>query len=317
MNFLGSMFMPGQNNKKENKMQKHAYLILAHENTLVLRRLLALIDHERNDIFIHIDKNSKGIWVQNILECVKKSKIKISRKYRVFWGTNSIVLATLELLKEASRERYNYYHILSGADLPIKSKEEIWDFFEKHEGKEFIHFGTEQYQKDISCRYNQYHFFSKQLGRKRDKKFWVDMETYSLAIQRRLHIDRTKKVTYSFYGGAQWASITDDLAQYIVKNIGKYSRSFRFTQISDELIFQTIVMDSPYKDNLYHLQFDNDYCACVRYIDWNRGTPYVFRSSEFEELMESQCMFARKFDEKTDSEIVEKIYQHLKDKSSL
>ena len=296
-------------------MQRHAYLILAHENTAVLRRMLALIDHERNDIFIHIDKNSKGIRIQNMLECVKKSNIKVSRKYRVFWGNNSIALATLELLKEASRGQYSYYHVLSGADLPIKSKEEIWNFFEKYAGKEFIHFGTKQYQKDISCRYNQYHFFSKQLGRKRDKKFWVDMETYSLAIQRRLHIDRTKRVNYDFYGGANWVSITNNLVQYIVQNIGKYRSSFRFTQNSDELMFQTIVMDSSYKDNLYHPQFDNDYCACVRYIDWNRGTPYVFRSSEFEELMESECMFARKFDEKIDAEIVEKIYQHLMNKS--
>lgn len=296
-------------------MHRHAYLILAHEDTLVLRRMLALIDHERNDIFIHIDKNSKDIPVQNIVNCVKKSKVKISRKYRVHWGTNSIALATLELLKKASQGQYSYYHVLSGADLPIKSKEEIWDFFEKNEGKEFVHFGTQQYQKDIHCRYNQYHFFSKQLGRKRDKKFWVDLETYSLAIQRRLHIDRTKKATYAFYGGANWVSITNDLTQYIVKNIGKYSSSFCFTQNSDELIFQTIVMDSPYKDNLYHPQFDNDYRACVRYIDWNRGAPYIFRSSDFEELMESGCMFARKFDEKTDVEIVEKIYQYLMEKS--
>ena len=293
-------------------MHKHAYLILAHEDTAVLRRLLSLIDHERNDIFIHLDKNSKNIRIADVLSYVKKSKVNISRKYRVHWGTNSIAMATLEILKKASKGQYNYYHVISGADLPIKNKEELWEFFEKHEGKEFIHFGTEQYQKDISCRYNQYHFFSKQLGRKRDKKFWVDMETYSLAIQRRLHIDRTKKVSFRFYGGANWVSITNGLAQYIVKNIGKYRRSFRFTQNSDELVFQTIVMDSPYKDNLYHPEFDNDYQACVRYIDWNRGAPYVFRRDDYEELMASTCMFARKFDEKTDKEIIEKIYVSLK-----
>lgn len=308
------MLPKADNSKKQNKekyMHRHAYLILAHEDTSVLRRLLQLIDHERNDIFIHIDKNSKDFQIQNVLNCVKSSKISISRKYRVHWGTNSIALATLELLKNAGKGHYNYYHVLSGADLPIKSKEEIWNFFEKHEGKEFIHFGTEQYQKDIHGRYNQYHFFSKQLGRRRDKKFWVDMETYSLAIQRRLHVDRTKKINYDFYGGANWISITNNLAQYIVKNIGKYRKSFRFTQNSDELVFQTIVMDSPYKNNLYHLKFDNDYRACVRYIDWNRGNPYVFRDSDFDELMQTECMFARKFDEKTDSDIIEKIYCHL------
>ena len=295
-------------------MQRHAYLILVHEDTLVLRRLLALIDDEKNDIFIHRDKNSKNMRIQNVLKYVKKSRMNISKKYRVHWGTNSIALATLELLKKASKGQYNYYHVLSGADLPIKSKEEIRAFFEKHEGKEFIHFGTEQYQKDIKCRYNQYHFFSKQLGRKRDKKFWVDMETYSLAIQRRLHIDRTRGVPCEFYGGANWVSITNDLAQYIVKNIAKYKNSFRFTQNSDELVFQTIVMDSPYKENVYHLRFDNDYQACMRYIDWNRGTPYVFRNSDFDELMQSRCMFARKFDERTDKEIVEKIYKHFIEK---
>ena len=292
-------------------MHRHAYLILAHEDTLVLRRLLALVDDERNDIFIHIDKNSKDISIENILKCVKKSKVNINRKYRVYWGNNSIALAELELIKQASKGQYHYYHILSGADLPIKSKEEIWDFFESHEGKEFIHFGTKEYQNDIRCRYNQYHFFSKQLGRKRDKKFWVDMETYSLAIQRRLHIDRTKKVSYAFYGGANWGSITNNLAQYIVKNIGKYKRSFQFTQNSDELMLQTIVMDSPYMNSVYHLKFDNDYQACVRHIDWNRGNPYVFKRNDFTELIQSKNMFARKFDEKVDSDIVEKLYCYL------
>lgn len=214
-------------------------------------------------------------------------------------------------MRKAGKGHYQYYHLLSGADLPIKDKEEIWNFFEKMQGKEFIHFGTEQYQKDIRGRYDQYHFFSKQLGRKCDKKFWVDAETYSLAIQRRLHVDRTKKVPYDFYGGANWVSITDNLVQYTLVNFAKYQKAFRFTQNSDELFMQTIVMDSPYKDNIYHLCMDNDYCACVRYIDWNRGAPYVFRSNDFEELMQSECMFARKFDAKTDQEIVDRIYERL------
>ena len=74
-----------------------------------------------------------------------------------------------------------------------------------------------------------------------------------------------------------------------------------------------MVLDSPYRQNLYHDRFDNDYGACLRYIDWERGTPYVFRKEDFEELMASNCMLARKFDEKTDREIVEQIYQALKE----
>jgi hypothetical protein len=199
---------------------------------------------------------------------------------------------------------------LSGADLPIKSKAEINKFLSANKGKEFIHFGTNQYQKDIECRYEKYHFFSKQLGRNRDKKFWLAAETYSLAIQRRLHIDRKKKFGYKVYGGANWCSITDNLAKYTVNNYGKYSKAFRLSQNSDELFIQTIVMDSPYRDNIYVNGFDNDYKACLRYIDWNRGAPYVFKLDDYDELMNTgkEYLFARKFDDKKDSEIVEKIY---------
>ena len=289
----------------------HAYLIMIHEDSLVLERLIQLLDDENNDFYIHIDKHGSAVDARKLRGLAVKSKIFICKKYKVYWGTNSITNAELYLLKQALKGKYDYYHVLSGADLPIKPKEKIQQFFEENNGKEFIHFGTKQYQQDIQQRYNVYHFFSKQLGRKRDKKIWVDLETYSLAAQRRFHIDRIKKKTFSFYGGANWCSITSGLAAYAVRNYPKYKRAFWATQISDEAIWQTIVMDSPFRENLYIAGFDNNYNACLRYIDWNRGTPYVFQNGDFDELMASDCMFARKFDAKIDHEIVDKIYQNI------
>lgn len=292
-------------------MLRHAYLILIHEDSLVLKRLIQLLDDENNDFYIHVDRHGALVDKEKLQGLAKKSNIFFYRKYKVYWGTNSITNAELYLLRQAVKRQYDYYHVLSGADLPIKSKQQINQFFEENNGKEFIHFGTRQYQEDIQQRYNVYHFFSKQLGRKRDQKLWVDLETYSLAIQRRLHIDRTKKHSFTFYGGANWCSITSKLAAYAVKNYPKYKRAFWATQISDEAIWQTIVMDSPFWENLYIAGFENNYDACLRYIDWNRGTPYVFRNEDFDELMASDCMFARKFDAKIDQEIVEKIHQNV------
>ena len=40
-------------------MKKHAYLIMAHNNPYILKKLLNLIDDKRNDIYLHIDKKSK------------------------------------------------------------------------------------------------------------------------------------------------------------------------------------------------------------------------------------------------------------------
>ena len=40
-------------------MDKHAYLIMAHNNFGILEKLLMLLDDQRNDIYIHIDKKVK------------------------------------------------------------------------------------------------------------------------------------------------------------------------------------------------------------------------------------------------------------------
>ena len=41
-------------------MNKHAYLIVAHNNFYILEKLIRLIDDTRNDIYLHIDKKTKN-----------------------------------------------------------------------------------------------------------------------------------------------------------------------------------------------------------------------------------------------------------------
>ncbi len=40
-------------------MQKHAYIIIAHSNFMVLEYAFKMIDDERNDIYLLIDKKAK------------------------------------------------------------------------------------------------------------------------------------------------------------------------------------------------------------------------------------------------------------------
>ena len=78
----------------------------------------------------------------------------------------------------------------------------------------------------------------------------------------------------------------------------------------DELFLQTLVFDSPFRDNLY---YDNDAGRYynMRFIDFQRGNPYVFRESDFDMLLNRQELFARKFDWNTDNKIVEKISKSI------
>ncbi len=64
---------------------KHAYLIMAHNQPEHLRKLLDVLDNERNDIFIHLDKKS-SIDSQSLLDICQKSKMYFTNRLNVYWG---------------------------------------------------------------------------------------------------------------------------------------------------------------------------------------------------------------------------------------
>ena len=64
---------------------------------------------------------------------------------------------------------------------------------------------------------------------------------------------------------------------------------------------------SPYK----HESFDNQRMDIVRAIDWHRGHPYIYRIEDYKMLKESNCLFARKFDENVDNEIIDKLVEEV------
>ncbi len=80
-------------------MGKHAYLIMVHEQSYVLECLLRLLDNELNDIFIHIDKKSTFVDENGLRKFVSRSNLVFLKKYKVFWGDDSLVKATVALLK--------------------------------------------------------------------------------------------------------------------------------------------------------------------------------------------------------------------------
>lgn len=67
-------------------MNKHAYLVMAHNNIEQLIRLVRILDDERNDIYIHLDRKFKD---RNLLKQIKKSnysKIEFIERINVNWG---------------------------------------------------------------------------------------------------------------------------------------------------------------------------------------------------------------------------------------
>lgn len=223
-------------------------------------------------------------------------------------GGYSQIKCELNLLKLAtSTGKYLYYHLLSGEDLPIKTQNEIHKFFKQNYQKQFIRFQTEKFEYYDRVQY--YHLFREKINRNRRYDAFLILETVSLKLQKLVGIKRNKNV--AFQKGTNWFSITDDLARYILTQEEWIKKTFRKTFCCDEVFLQTIVHNSKYKEELYYKKYDNSNIAIMRLIDWKRGTPYIFKQTDFEEIMHSECMFARKFDADVDNEIISMIRQKL------
>lgn len=201
-----------------------------------------------------------------------------------------------------SEVNYARYHLISGMDLPIKSQDYIHAFFE-NDDQEYIRFDP----KPISLyedRVKYYYFFQDIIGRNHGKHIAVLelLQNNLLKVQRLLKVNRCKKIV--LYKGVQWFSITDDFARYVLLNEEFIRKNFKYTLCADEMFLQTLVQMSPYRDRVRN-------CS-LRHIDWERGNPYIFRVEDYEELMNTDNLFARKFDECIDSRIIDMIENEIK-----
>lgn len=290
---------------------RHTYLIMAHNEFDILEKLLRLLDDERNDFYIHIDKKAADFPFDRFRSLPKKSTVYFTPRLDVRWADFSLTECQLIMLREALPRGYRYFHLISGVDLPLKSNDAIHDFFERHDGKEFVHFCSEEKTEAIRFHVEYYHF--RRLMRSPNALAraagygltGASMLLYKLGIKRKW--EENIRLAY----GSNWCSITDELAAYILEKEAWVRKYFRLTCISDELYIQTLVENSDFRHRLYHSEKDDDPMANLRHIDWTRGKPYVFRSGDFEELMASPCLFARKFSDKVDREITERIFTHL------
>lgn len=284
---------------------KHAYLVMCHNNFQILIKLLMALDDERNDIYIHVDKKTKNFPFVKISQMNTKAKLIYVNRKKVNWGGFSQIDVEMELLREATKTYHNYYHLLSGVDFPIKSQDYIHNFFDEHQGKEFIRFDP-KFNRNNCDRTRYYYLLQDKIGRNKGKMVGLlyKIQNFSLVLQKKIHINRTTKCPYEIYKGTNWFSITHELAVFLVQKRREIKRYFSFGWCADELFVQTMVMESPFKNNI----IDDS----LRYIDWNRGNPYTFTINDYSDLTHNQDLFARKFDESNGMQIIDRLFEYIK-----
>jgi hypothetical protein len=269
---------------------KIAHLILAHKNPKQLERLLNALAHPAFDFYIHIDKKTDAgpfIYLTN-----KKNVYLVKNRTKIYWAGYGTIQATLNGFREIIPKGYDYINVISAQDFPLKPADYIYRYIHDRQGKEFITCESiDDEWQEAAPRVKNYHLINWQIpGRHRLEK-----------LVNKILPARKFPLEYKIVGRANWFTLTQDAAQYVLDFLDEHPkvvRYFKYCWGADEFIFATIIYNSQFRDNI----LDN-----LVHVIWyeNKGHPEILVSKNFNELKESDKLFARKFDTDVDSTIVD------------
>ena len=271
---------------------RHAFLIIAHHEPQLLATLISLLDRPGSDIYIHIDRNADINEFRHI-RC-KHSEVKfVENRIKVRWGTYSQIETELILFEAAHKGGYEYYHLLSGVDLPIKPMDEIMEFFERNKGHEFL--GSRRTDERHTERAKYYHFFIS-----RHKNLLAKV---CIWLQKLSGTDRVKG-EHELWFGNNWGSLSHEFVEKLLDGREWIERYFRHSLCGDEIYKQTYMHKTGFHERDH---------GPIRMIDWNRGNPYTFREGDLEILMNSDRLFCRKFSsEESSMKLVEQVIEKIR-----
>jgi hypothetical protein len=280
-----------------------AYIISAYKLPDQLTRLVNRLATDTTHFFVHVDRSADdAIYSRMVSPMARLGNVHFLDRHRCPYGGFGHVKATLKGINELFRRRipFDYAILLTGQDYPLRSNEEIADFFTDHERQSFIdHFPLPFDEWDLG-------------GMDRIDSWHVRLggQHFRFRGPAKLGVTRRFPLGLRPFGGSAYWCLTRECIDYIVRflqNAPRYSRFFKYVNVPDEIFFQTIVLNSPLRD----LVVNDD----LRYIEWREraiaGGPAVLGRGDFNRIMSSPKLFARKFDMTDDAEILDMIDCHI------
>jgi len=290
---------------------KQGILITAFNQYKLLKKLVDFFDDDFS-ILIFLDKKSN--LSEEEIESLRNSKnvVFLTRLFNVNWGGPKQLKSRLLLAEEALKfHELEYFHFITGQDFPIKSCDDIKSFVQDNKGKEFIG-NTELPKKEWIGNGGldrvRYYYFHDYINYK--TKIGKRILKGSLFFQKLLRINRKFPVGFpKLYGGSPFWTLSYPCLKYIVdytKENPNFLKRFEFCFAATELYFQTILMNSHFKEKVINKN--------LRYIDYQRRnnfSPAFLDESDFEKLLASDALFARKLKYPTSEKLISMIEEKI------
>ncbi|MEH2464501.1 beta-1,6-N-acetylglucosaminyltransferase [Nostoc sp.] len=293
---------------------KIAYIILAHKYPQQLVRLIYKLNTDDISFFIHIDKKADYKIYHHILTQLKDfPNVSFIKRYDLAWGSFDIVRASLKGIKSIveTGTYFDYVIYLSGQDYLIKSNEQIKKFLQENKGREFLEYfplPCDKWYKGGLTRLESWYIRWKDkdffIPKKREFKSRINSFLYSLLI---LLLPKRHKFPEGFalYGGSAFWCLTGESIKWIndfVKQNPKFVNRFNYTYCPDELFYQILIVNSSFKEKIINTR--------LTYLEWsnvNSLHPKILEKNDFDKIIDSEKLFARKFDMTVDPDILDMI----------
>ncbi|MBO5469810.1 MAG: hypothetical protein J6A03_08765 [Lachnospiraceae bacterium] len=285
---------------------RHAYMVIAHDQEEILVKLLQKLDCINNDIVLHIDKKS-SINRERLLRVCQKSKVNLCESVKVQWGGYSQIKATINCLKAAAKMgNHMFYHLLTGMDLPLRSIEDINFFYEKHDGKIFLSLaGREECKKQFKKRLLYPHLLREYCGNKKNIFTVINRALWLLGLL--FHVKNTRIDENDFcFGNAYW-DLPEDVVNDLIMNEKQLEKIYKFSLCCDEAFVHTFVAgNETYSNRIYDCNFGNAEKGNMRYVRMNElGNAAYLTKEDILIAKEKGCLFARKFEHASYKELKE------------
>ncbi len=285
-----------------------AYLIMAHKNPEQLHRLVSRLNDGASEFFIHIDKKVDITSFDSLKEF--GDVVHFLDRFDAAWGGYGVIRPFLNGLNavRASSRKFERVVLLSGQDYPIKSNAYINQFLETSPYSVFLnYFSIPNYQKWPG---------GDRGGWYRVDKYFFGLKWYNFLFSRSLNLAakflpflrRKMPDGMKPYTGQTWWILDRYALEYILDYHAKHPEYFRFhsnTFVADELFVHMIVANS--RDERLLRSIENNERRLTIWEKPDSAHPNLLRQSDFEAILASDDLYARKFDDGVDAEILDLI----------
>lgn len=272
-----------------------AYFILVHRFPEQFKRLFAALFHPDNVYLIHLDKKANACVCDEVRSYLAGfPNTYVLESENIVWGGYSMVQAELNGINYLLKLNWNwsFFINLSGQDFPLKSQHIIREYLTRNKGNNFIKVANQETTRPETLN--------------RIENYFLEIDNgFSSLTYKRAYL---KGVTP--YIGGQWMMLTRECCEFICNSseLEKFEDYYLNTLIADESFFQTVLMNTSFDGKLVN----DDKRAIIWVPDGEiKLRPKTFTKDDIAFLLDGENLFARKFDDNIDDNILDLLECYL------